>query len=262
MNESTHRGIDLSVEVPGTPEEVWVAIATGPGVTAWMHPTEIGEHEGGRYAFDMGSGMNESGVVTAYERPHRFATKGVEWQPSADAEPAALATEWLIEGRDGGTSVVRLVMSGFGDGQAWDDEIAGMTDGMWMSMDTLRRYLTYFAGERASWIRCFGHATGSREDGWRAYRTALGAGDEGSRVEVEELGLSGSVERVYDGRFLREVLIRTTKPGPGFLSALLVGEGNWVNLQASLYGPEAAAIAEREEPRWRAWVAERFPTKD
>jgi hypothetical protein len=28
------RAIDLDVEVPGTPDQVWDAIATGPGLTA------------------------------------------------------------------------------------------------------------------------------------------------------------------------------------------------------------------------------------
>lgn len=77
------RTIDLAIEVPGTPEQVWAAIATGPGVTAWMHPTEIEERAGGRYAFDMrlGDGVNDTGRLVAHEPPHRFATSGVRWQP-------------------------------------------------------------------------------------------------------------------------------------------------------------------------------------
>ncbi len=47
-----NRSIDLEVEVPGTPEQVWEAIATGPGITAWMHPTEIEEREGGSLSFE------------------------------------------------------------------------------------------------------------------------------------------------------------------------------------------------------------------
>ena len=31
--------------MPGTPEEVWHAIATGPGITAWFVPTEVDERE-------------------------------------------------------------------------------------------------------------------------------------------------------------------------------------------------------------------------
>ena len=34
------RSVTVEVEVPGTPEEVWQAIATGPGVSSWFVPTE------------------------------------------------------------------------------------------------------------------------------------------------------------------------------------------------------------------------------
>ena len=32
------------------------------------------------------------------------------------------AAEWLVEARDGGTCVVRLINSGFGSGAEWDAE--------------------------------------------------------------------------------------------------------------------------------------------
>jgi uncharacterized protein YndB with AHSA1/START domain len=137
------RSIDLEIEVPGTPEEVWEAIATGRGASAWLHHTEVEEREGGRYAFDMGlgAGINASGTVSGWDPPRRFATEGVRWQPAGDAPAAPLATEWLIEARSGGTCVVRMVMTGFGGGAAWDDEIGGMTQGMRAALESLRDYL-------------------------------------------------------------------------------------------------------------------------
>ncbi len=33
------RSVQVDVEVPGTPEEVWQAIATGPGISSWFVPT-------------------------------------------------------------------------------------------------------------------------------------------------------------------------------------------------------------------------------
>ena len=41
------RSVQVEVEVPGTPEQVWQAIATGPGVGAWFVPTEIDGRIGG-----------------------------------------------------------------------------------------------------------------------------------------------------------------------------------------------------------------------
>ena len=37
---SGRRSVEAEVEVPGTPEEVWQAIATGPGISSWFVPTE------------------------------------------------------------------------------------------------------------------------------------------------------------------------------------------------------------------------------
>ena len=42
-DESGRRWVQVEVEVPGTPEEVWQAIATGPGISSWFVPTELEE---------------------------------------------------------------------------------------------------------------------------------------------------------------------------------------------------------------------------
>jgi uncharacterized protein YndB with AHSA1/START domain len=141
--DDASRVIDITVDVDASPEQVWEAIATGPGVTAWLQPTEIEPVEGGRYAFDLalGDGPNDTGHVAAYDRPYRFATSGVRWAPPGDAEPALLATEWIVTPRDGGGATVRMVMSGFGTGASWDDELDAMGQGMRAALDLLRQHL-------------------------------------------------------------------------------------------------------------------------
>jgi hypothetical protein len=47
------RRIENRIEVPGTPEQVWEAIATGPGIEAWFVPADVEPREGGRVALDM-----------------------------------------------------------------------------------------------------------------------------------------------------------------------------------------------------------------
>lgn len=141
---SEDRGFELEIEVAGTPDEVWNAIATGQGVSAWLQPTEIEERPGGRFAYDLeGRGVrNETGVVSEYDRPHRFVTTGVRWQRSDDPDDSVvLATEWIVEAREGGTCVVRMVMSGFQAGPDWDDEVGGVRDGMVRALSSLRDHL-------------------------------------------------------------------------------------------------------------------------
>ena len=44
---SGRRSVQIEVEIPGTPEEVWQAIATGTGISSWFVPTEF-EIKGGK----------------------------------------------------------------------------------------------------------------------------------------------------------------------------------------------------------------------
>ena len=37
------RRVELEYEVPGTPEDVWRAIATGEGISSWFTPATVEE---------------------------------------------------------------------------------------------------------------------------------------------------------------------------------------------------------------------------
>ena len=116
MTDEKIRAIEVEVEVPGTPEQVWEAIATGEGIGAWFVPAEVEGREGGSIAYDWGGGMEGGGVVTAWEPRRRFAGEE-EWPPSEDRPGARIATEFLVEARGGGSWVVRIVSTGFGEGE-------------------------------------------------------------------------------------------------------------------------------------------------
>ena len=55
---SGRRSVQVEVEVPGTPEEVWQAIATGPGISSWFVPTRSEERQGGEIMSNFGPGMD------------------------------------------------------------------------------------------------------------------------------------------------------------------------------------------------------------
>src|ERR1700716_1691432 len=94
---SGRRSVQVEVEVPGTPEEVWQAIATGPGVSAWFVPTE--EREDGTVVSHFGPGMDAVATKTAWDPPQRFAAESEAFGPNGPP----LATEWIVEARSGGT---------------------------------------------------------------------------------------------------------------------------------------------------------------
>ncbi len=77
-DDGGRRWVEMEFLVPGTPEQVWQAIATGPGMTAWFTPpTSVDERVGGTIEFDFGdqdcSGEDagSSGVITTWEPPLR-----------------------------------------------------------------------------------------------------------------------------------------------------------------------------------------------
>ncbi len=265
-NDATdNRSIDLEVEVPGTPEQVWEAIATGPGITAWMHPTEVEEREGGSLSFDMGAGMTMSGKVAGWDPPGRFVEES-DWEVEG-APKVVLATEWVVEARGGGTCVVRMVTSGFGPESAWDEEIEGFTEAMQGALGNLRLYLTHFPGEHGTWMRVFGRAPGSVEEGWAELAGALGLAhaDVGSEVNTSDSGapeISGVVEGIAEGKWQRFIQLRIDEPAPGLASVAIYGQAASTTVQACFYRDEGAQVAAREEPAWRDWMQAQFPADE
>ncbi len=248
-----HR-LEFSVEVPGTPEQVWQAIATAKGMSAWFLPTELEEREGGSLHFAMGPEMGSDGHVTRWEPPHRLVYEE-DWAALMGKDPATLSpltSEFLVEAQSGGTCVVRVTSSGFGTGAAWEDEFWADMGTSWLPFfDNLRLYLAHFPGQEATQLEATASHPGEPAQVWQALQDSLGLGDEGTAVEVR--GAVGTVERVGE----RQALVRLTGPVPGMLTAFVHGDGEGtvtVGVRAYLFSGDAADWVRREEPGWAAWL--------
>ena len=57
------RSISVEVEVPGTPEEVWDAIATGPGISKWFVPADVEPRVGGKVVHNFGPGIRPESTI-------------------------------------------------------------------------------------------------------------------------------------------------------------------------------------------------------
>ena len=173
-------------QVDATPEEVWDAIATGPGVDAWfMGRNEIEPREGGTVRTIMRGGTEE-GTVQAWEPPNRLAYRTPE-----GPDGALHAFEYIVEGRGKGSTVVRWVHSGF-LGENWESEYEGLSEGDPMYFDKLRVYLTYFRGRTATPVEAFGPAVPDRDHAWTTLHRALGLQSTpslGDRVRLTPEGL-------------------------------------------------------------------------
>ena len=75
---SGRRSVEAQVEVPGTPEDVWRAIATGPGISSWFVPTTVEEKVGGNTRSSFGPGMDSDGKITVWEPTKCFVAETQE----------------------------------------------------------------------------------------------------------------------------------------------------------------------------------------
>lgn len=66
------RWVEMEFLVPGTPEQVWDAIATGRGMSAWFTPTTVDERVGGAIEFDFGDCTVSPAVITEWTPPERL----------------------------------------------------------------------------------------------------------------------------------------------------------------------------------------------
>lgn len=250
---TTQRSIELDIEVPGTPEEVWRAIATGPGISSWYVPHVVEEREGGAATASFGDGpeMQVPGRVVAWEPPRRIVFDG-----GPDAE--GFAFEWLIEARDGGTCVVRLVNSGFGFGEDWDDQYDAMTEGWKLFLFNLQLHCRHFRGQTAQSMLPMGSTSQSRSAAWAKVCSDLQIPESpvlGDRIEP----------RTPTGAALAGTVVTTSESAVGLLldapaagTAFIAVEGDHagtVSAWTYLYGADAVAIIERDKRLWVDWLA-------
>jgi len=258
------RSVQVEVEVPGTPDEVWQAIATGPGVSAWFVPTDVtpatsDNYVGGAVTSHFGAGMDAVATITAWDAPHRFAADS-----SIGPNAPTFATEWTVEARGGGRCVVRVVHSLFADTADWDDQLTGVESGWPAFFLILRLYLEHFRGEPCTRFQLTAFPTGTCADVWARVISALGLSGaivgERRNASAEAPPLSGTVEAVHEGEH-PHLLLRLDLPAPGaaILNSCAAGDKAFLTVSFYLYGASAAGVAARAEPQWSAWFASHFP---
>ena len=260
---SGRRSVQVEVEVPGTPEEVWQAIATGPGVSAWFVPTEIIEENGKPVAIKLnfGPGMESVSKITAWDPPRKFGAQGEGW---GNAPP--IADEWHVEARAGGVCVVRVVHSLFASTDEWDNQLEGTEHGWPGFFRILRLYLEHFRGEGGVTNQWLIPAKGTEAEAWSTLLGALGLKGvkPGARWQSPAGApqLSGVVEHTSESPY--QALVRLDTPGPGVASLGVVTFGGSVMATISLYlyGRQAAAVAARVEPSVQEWINQHFPRAD
>ena len=120
--------IRREAELEGSPEEVWEAITTGEGMSAWLFPNLV-----------------DPADVRVDEPPRRFVVR-------TEGEDGWFnQIEDVIEARDGSTTVLRYVHSGiFTDD--WENQYDAAGRHTDFYLHTLGEYLRHFKGRTATYV--------------------------------------------------------------------------------------------------------------
>lgn len=254
---SGRRSVQSEAIVPGTPEQVWDAIATGPGVSSWFVPCQIDGREGGQIVATFGPGMDSTSTITAWTPPQSFKAEGSDIGPGSPT----MATEWLVEARSGGTCLVRVVHSWFAETDEWDSQFEGTEHGWPAFFRDLAVYLVHFDRQPSSTFQLMAFSTDSQEETWSKLTHMLGLAGKavGERVESPEDApkVAGEVNYVANG----EILVLIDQPGSGIAHFLAIPMGGMacVSIRFFLYGSGTEETARKEEEVWSAWLSENFP---
>jgi uncharacterized protein YndB with AHSA1/START domain len=257
---SGRRFIAVETEVPGTPEEVWQAIATGPGLTAWFVPSQLEERANGSLVMDFGPGMESKAQIQEWDPPRRFTAENKD---GIGPGSPTMATEWTIEAKAGGTCRVRVVHSWFASTDDWDHQFEGVEQGWPAFFRILKSYLAHFRGQPCSQVQLMAFAPEPKEKAWAEVTQPLGLAGAKVGQSVKSSGnaprLAAVVEHV--NREEPELMLRLDQPAPGtaHLFAMPMGGQVCLGIRFYLYGDGAGAIVAREEPLWQAWLGRLFP---
>jgi uncharacterized protein YndB with AHSA1/START domain len=251
------RTIQVEVEVPGTPEEVWRAIGTGAGISSWFVPSKMEERLGGELVCSFAPGMDSRAKITTWQPPHHMAAESRDYGPRAPT----MATEWYVEAKSGGTCIVRVVHSLFAETDDWDNQLTGLESGWPAFFAILKIVLTHYRDMPVHAIHESSFTSVSGEGAWSTVAAALGL--QRAIVGEDRSGtagvppVSGTVAYVKHNEII--VHLEQPAPGVGMFYAMPCGGPVWAGVNFYLFGKGAPEAVERDRPLWRAWMDANFP---
>jgi uncharacterized protein YndB with AHSA1/START domain len=206
---SDTRTIELSFTIPVDRDAVWAALTESDRLSRWFAPDcRVVPGPEGSIFVSWGPGMEAESKIRAWE-PNEHLRIDFGENPQTKQ---LLSVDYHLEGK-GGTTVLRLVHSGFSADAEWDEEFESHLRGWRLFLHNLRHDLVHHRGKACkqhvfsvdstlgrdeTWARVTGKA-GLDRDG------ALAGKKTGERLELVTAGgdrLAGSVQVLGTARDL------------------------------------------------------------
>jgi uncharacterized protein YndB with AHSA1/START domain len=254
--DHANRYVEMDVVLQATPEQVWHAVASGAGYTAWFTRTTLEERVGGKIEFQMGPGATSVGEIIGWQPPAKLAYVERGWMEGAPD----CVTEITVTKRSSGKTLFHMSHSLATPKEDWDESLESFESGWQGFFEVLRIYLAHFAGREAAMFQSMVQVKTELPITWKKLTTSLNleAAIVGERINLTKPEpLTAVVERVQqDSRLCALTLRLEAPPGVAIVGTFAWGGQTMASITAYFYGPDADKIVAASESRWKAWLEE------
>jgi uncharacterized protein YndB with AHSA1/START domain len=256
MSAKKGRSYEKKFEVAAPPEAIWKAITEGDELIRWfcLHAScELGP--GGKQHIDWGGGAKATATIVTWQPNAHLRTEADRpdlSQPAPDDPAEPYAIDWYLEA-DGGTTRVRMVASGFGEGPNWDHEYDGTFHGWDMFHKTLKHYLENHPGQPAQNVVLYAMLAVPPEEAWNRLMSPEGLVKEG-RLEDISTGarfrfvtaagdvFAGVVRNFVPGKTFSAMVDSLNKAMLNVEMSSVPGQGHFLYLSLSTWGLPRADV--------------------
>jgi uncharacterized protein YndB with AHSA1/START domain len=136
---SPHKALLFEVSIPASRAAVWQAFSTSEGLSTWLAPNStVDLRKGGEWTAHYPGGKTGGGTILSFvpEQELVLAAMAPERFPTVRQQRTTAKFEFIA---DGGSTLVRLVQTGWKDGEEWDQAYEYLARGNAQLLDTLRR---------------------------------------------------------------------------------------------------------------------------
>jgi len=233
-------------EVVAPVEAVWKAITDGQELTCWFCQQATCETgAGGQQHIDLGGGAQATTVITIWEPNRHLRTEAVSPQRQNPAD-VPYAIDWYLE-HDRGTTKIRMVASGFGEGPEWDHEYDGTYHGWDLFHKTMKHYLEHHRGQAPANVVVYAMLEVPSAEAWARLMSPEGLVQEGSLGDltvgepfrfVTRQGdiLAGVVRNYVPGRTFSAMIESLNKSILSIEMATVPGMGHFLYLSLNTWG--------------------------
>ena len=160
MSNDSDRRVEQTLVIDAPVDAVWKALTDATELTRWFPlSARVTPGAGGVIRMRWDEGYDADSAIEIWN-PNRHLRIGFPHHP-----PVLLATDYHLESERGRT-ILRVVTSGFGEGNDWDDWYAGVSAGWDFELRGLKHYLEHHRGKDRLVASARQALSISRESAW------------------------------------------------------------------------------------------------